>query len=294
MENLTRSFPETREKNVCTCIASWPLLEHKAGTDASRHHERWSRSNLCVSFSLLCIRTQLKVSSACTVAGSWNIHHRCHPAFLRKQFVSWGNQLLQESASPVMRAQVFCWGCQLTRDEPQKFQTTPITRSKILLGKVSIIDQNPTANMTPCIPSIFDAIFQKDSSPQESSCCCPSSAPSCHQLHRHLGSDRLSNLLQRTPARTTITQCCKKERSLKMIAQGEETRELLKPQSFLFNHRVQVMAPNRIHITFIFSGPNFDRKFSSKSCTHQVLLDHSKPSLTTVHMKTSIGHLKIK
>jgi hypothetical protein len=33
--------------------------------------------------------------------------HRHDPAFLRKQFISWRNQLLQESTSHVMHAQSF-------------------------------------------------------------------------------------------------------------------------------------------------------------------------------------------
>jgi hypothetical protein len=182
------------------------------------------------------------------------------PLFLRKQFVSRGNQLLQESTSHVMRAQSFL-GLPAYKRRSASLKLQP---SKLLLGKVSTIDQNSTETRHPAsIPS--SKMIQAPGIILFSLM----SAPSCHQLPRHLGSDHLSDLLQRTPARTAIAQYCKKERSLKTIARGEEIKELLKTQSFLLSHKVQVIAPNRIHITFIFSCPSFDRKFSSKSCTQQ-------------------------
>jgi hypothetical protein len=66
---------------------------------------------------------------------------------------------------------------------------------------------------------------------------CSSSNPRCHQLQRYPSHDCLSNLLQRSSVLlpTAIIHCCKKEISLKIIAQGEEIKRLLKTKSFLFS-----------------------------------------------------------
>jgi hypothetical protein len=69
------------------------------------------------------------------------------------------------------------------------------------------------------------------------------------------------------PPRTATIQCCKKEISLKMIAQEKETNKLLKTKSFLFSQRDHHMTPNRTHIALILLAHSFDRKFSMKSCT---------------------------
>jgi hypothetical protein len=156
-------------------------------------------------------------------------------------------------------------------------QTTAITRSKLLLGKVSILDEKPNANMTL---SILRRHLPKRYKPL--------------RIHLVVAHHRLSNLLQCTPISYPHRPMLQKRKKSKNDSARRGNQRVIKNTIVPIQPQGLGYDPKQNTYYIHFLRPQFWQKVFHKVLNTPGLLDHSKPSLTTVHMKTAIGHLKFK